>query len=474
MELQPLLLDVALAGILLVVFVADLFLPVGAKRGLALFTAVGLTLLLAASFQVDVSGTAFGGAFVADSLALWFKRLFLASGALAVLLAVDPVARGFAGRQGEYYVLLLSSLLGMSILASAREMILIVVSFELMSLPLYALAAFAKGQRPSIEAAIKFFLVGAVSIAVTLYGLSLVYGATGTTQLAGIAQQMAGAPSLLLALGLFITFAGLAFKIGAVPFHMWIPDAYEGAPTVVVSFLSVAPKAAGFAVLVRVYLEGFAQLGPRLAPVLVAVCALTLLVGNLFAIRQTNVKRLLAYSGIAQIGYMLLAMLTVSNEGLGVLLFYLVAYLFTNLGAFAVVAVVGSARGSDEISAYRGLARSNPALSLAMLLFLLSLGGIPFVAGFWAKLGVFIAAWNEGHAGLVLLGAVLAVVGVFYYLRVARSIYLDEPEAGAAPLRVPATQGIVIFVSAAAIVAIGVWPAPLFTGALAAARSVLP
>ncbi len=340
-----------------------------------------------------------------------------------------------------------------------------------MSIPLFVLTAFAKAVRTASEAALKFYLIGVVSFVITLYGLSLVYGATGTTMLPEIALRAENNPSALLLAGILTTLAGLAFKIGAVPFHMWIPDTYEGASTPFVGFLSVAPKAAGFAALIRLYLEGFAPLSARFMPVVIAISALTMLAGNLLALPQQNIKRLLAYSGIAQIGTMLLGLIAQTGEGMAMLLFYLAAYLFTNIGAFAVVSAVGSASGSDDIGAYRGLARRNPALALAMLIFLLSLGGIPFVAGFWAKLGVFKAAWDQGYTALVVLGAVLAVVGVFYYLRVARSIYLEEPLAGAAPIVVPRALSFAIAVSAVAVVGIGVFPHFLIDGALAVARA---
>jgi NADH-quinone oxidoreductase subunit N len=471
--MEPLLIDLALAVLALLVFAADLLMPSEEKRGLGHLACAGLVLILLATFALDLRGEAFGGVFVLDPLALWFKRVFLGAGALAMLIALEPAERGFARRQGEYFLLLLLSLLGMSILASARELLLIVVSFELMSLPLYVLTAFTKSDKLAGEGALKFYLVGATSLAITLYGLSLVYGATGTTMLPEIALRAAAAHSPLLVLGLFTTLAGLAFKIGAVPFHMWVPDTYEGAATPFVGFLAVAPKAAGFAVLVRLYLEAFAPLAGRYQPALLVLCVLTIVVGNVMALTQTNIKRLLAYSGIAQVGYMMIGLLTQSGEGVAMLLFYLAAYLFTNVGAFAVVAAVGASTGSDDISAYRGLARRNPALALAMLVFLLSLGGIPFVAGFWAKMGIFLAAWHAGLQWLVLLGAGMAVVGVYYYLRVARSLYLEDPAEGQKPVVIGAPLRLALIVCGAGVVLIGIWPRPFFDTALEAAKSFL-
>jgi len=279
--------------------------------------------------------------------------------------------------------------------------------------------------------------------------------------------------SPLLVLGIFATLAGLLFKIGAVPFHMWVPDAYEGSAAPFVGFLAVAPKAAGFAVLLRLYLEAFLPLGGRTQPALLVLCVLTLVVGNVMALKQTNVKRLLAYSGIAQVGYMMIGLVTQSSDGVAMLLFYLAAYLFTNIGAFAVVTAVNASTGSDDISAYRGLARRSPALALAMLIFLLSLGGIPFVAGFWAKMGIFMAAWHAGYYWLVLLGAGLAVVGVYYYLRLARSIYLDDPAEGQGKVAVGAPLRLALIVSGAAVVLLGVFPRAFFDTAIEAAKSFL-
>lgn len=472
----PLALDILVASVALLVFVVDLLMPAEEKRGLGVLAVTGVALTLVASFFVDVSGTAFGGAFVGDGVGLYLKRIFLAAGALGLLISIDHADRKFGRRQGEYYLLVLLSLLGMTLLASARELVFLVVAFELMSLPLYILVAIAKDKGPGSEAAMKVYLVGAASAAITLYGLSLIYGATGTTVIPEIAKGIAaGGASPLLIGGMLVTLGGLGFKIGAVPFHMWVPDAYEGAPSPFVGFLSVAPKAAGFAVLIRLYLEGFLGAAGSWMPLIVLFAAASMLVGNLVAIPQNNVKRLLAYSGIGQIGFMLLALATGTAEGVAMLLFYLVAYLFTNMGAFAVVTMIGDAEGSDDISAYRGLNRRNPGLAFAMLLFLLSLGGIPFVAGFWAKLNVFLAAYDAGMVSLVLLGFLLSVVGLFYYMRVARAIYMDEPAADAKPLPAMALSlktGVVV--ACAGVIGMGIFPGPFIETALAAAKLMLP
>ena len=359
----------------------------------------------------------------------------------------------------------------MLVLASARELILLFVSFELMSIPLYYLAGFCKRQEEAVEAALKFFLVGTVSSAIMAYGLSFIYGVMGTTDLAGLARVMQRGgpyPSQILLLGMILTLGGLGFKIAAFPFHMWVPDTYEAASTPFVAWLSVAPKAAGFIVMFRLYLEG---LGDRVlvwVPIVAALAAITIVGGNLMAIPQQNVKRLLAYSGIAHIGYMLVGFAAVSATGVAMMLFYLVAYLFGNMGAFLVVEAVSQSEGSDSIAAYRGLAQRSPVLALSMLLFLLSLGGIPFVAGFWAKLYVFWAAAERGLYWLVLLGAILTVVALFYYLLVAKRMYIDAP-ATTTPVPVTPFLTLSIFLCVVGVVGMGIYPKPFVMAALRAA-----
>lgn len=468
MNFLPLTLDILLCGLIVLVFVADLLLPNGQKRGLGALTAAGLLLLLGASFVLPLDGTAFSGAYATDGLALFLKRVFLLAGFIGTLGAIDPLDRHASVRQGEYYVLMLSSLLGMCLLAGARELVFLIVAFELMGIPLYVMAALYKRDGRDAEAAIKLYLVGASSSAITLYGLSILYGMTGTTVIADLAKA---APSPLLWVGMGATLAGMGFKLGMVPFHMWVPDTYEGAPTPFVAFLSVAPKAAGFAALIRLFSGGLLHAHDRWGTLLIAVCVATMVLGNLLAIPQTHVKRLLAGSGIAHVGIMLLAFAVGTERGLGMLLFYLVAYVFTNMGVFFVHAHIGEA-GSDEIGAYRGLARRAPGLALAMLIFLLSLGGIPFVAGFWAKLYIFLAAWQAGQGFLVFLGAALAVLALFYYLKVARQMYIegDGSEGAVAPLSLPSKLAVILSISG--VVGVGAYPRPFIEAALQAVKGM--
>jgi NADH-quinone oxidoreductase subunit N len=465
-------LEVGLAVLILLVFVVGLSWRGPDKRQLGVLVAIGLAVLLWMAFRVEPGAVLFGGTFVQDELAIFAKRLFLLATILGVLASLSLRAPTFARRATEYYVAMLASLLGMLVLASARELILLFVAFELMSIPLYVISGFRKREEESIEAALKFFLIGTVSSAFIVYGLSFVYGISRTTDMAGVAAALQDGHPLLI-LGLVLTLGGLGFKIAAFPFHMWVPDTYEAASTPFVAWLSVAPKAAGFVVMFRLYLEGVGGPVVLWVPVAAGLAAITIVAGNLMAIPQQNVKRLLAYSGIAHIGYMLVGFAAVSADGVAMMLFYLVAYLFGNMGAFFVVEAVAQSDGSEAISAYKGLAQRSPVLSLCMLLFLLSLGGIPFVAGFWAKLLVFKAAAqsDQGLYWLVLVGAILTVVALFYYLLVAKRMYIDAPER-AQPVPVSPFLALSIFVCAAGVVGVGLYPKPLVMAALRAASGL--
>jgi NADH-quinone oxidoreductase subunit N len=463
-------LEIALGVLILLVFVVGLAWRGEDKRRLGVLVAIGLCILLWMAFRVEPAPAIFGGTFVQDELAIFSKRLFLLATILGVLASLSLRAVTFARRATEYYVAMLASLLGMLVLASARELILLFVAFELMSIPLYVISGFRKRDDQAVEAALKFFLIGTVSSAFIAYGLSFVYGISKTTDMTGVAAALQDGHPLLI-LGLVLTLGGLGFKIAAFPFHMWVPDTYEAASTPFVAWLSVAPKAAGFVVMFRLYLEGVGVPVVLWVPLAAGLAAITIIAGNLLAIPQQNVKRLLAYSGIAHIGYMLVGFAAVSADGVAMMLFYLVAYLFGNMGAFFVVEVVAQSDGSEAISAYKGLAQRSPVLSLCMLLFLLSLGGIPFVAGFWAKLLVFKAAAEQGLYWLVLVGAILTVVALFYYLLVAKRMYIDAPES-LQPVPVPPFLAFSIFVCVAGVVGVGLYPKPLVMAALRAASGL--
>jgi NADH-quinone oxidoreductase subunit N len=459
-------LELGVAALFLVILVGGVLGGRGAPRAIGGLVIAGLALLLAASFvMAPVAGghALLDNMFVQDDLALFAKRLFLAATLIGVVASLSLRHAAFARRAVEYHLALLGSLLGMLVLASARDLIVLFVAFELMSVPLYVLAGFLKREPEAVEAALKFFLVGTVSSAVLAYGLSFVYGITGTTNLGAIPDALAEGHPLML-LGMILILAGLGFKIAAFPFHMWVPDTYEAASTPFVAWLSVAPKAAGFLVIFRLYLEGVGDAVLLWVPLAAGLATVTIVAGNLMAIPQQNVKRMLAYSGVAHIGYMLVGFAAVSAAGVAMMLFYLVAYLFGNMGAFLVVEAVAQAEGSE-------LAQRSPLLALAMLLFLLSLGGIPFVAGFWAKLLVFWAAAEQGLYWLVLVGAVLTVVALFYYLLVAKRMYIDAPERPG-PIAVAPPLGLSILICSLGVVLIGVWPRPWLDAAFRVAATL--
>lgn len=462
--------ELGLFGLLIAVFVVGLS-GIGREHRLTgWISLVGLIALTLASAISVPGGEAFGGTFVVDGLAQFLKTVFLASGALSVLAGLGFGPAAMTRRAAEYHVALLGSLLGMLVLASARDLVLLFVSFELMSIPLYFLTGFVKRDESAAEGALKFFVVGSVSSAVMLYGLSFVYGATGTTAISAIGPAMSTGNAYLM-LGLVLTLAGLGFKIAAVPFHMWVPDTYEAAGAPFVAWLSVAPKAAGFVVIIRLFIAGVGPAMMLWVPAVAGIATVTVVLGNLMAIPQQNIKRLLGYSGVAHIGYLLMGIVAMSSQGVGMLLFYLVAYLFGNMGAFFVVQAVGRAESSDQLDVYSGLAKRSPALALSLLVFLLSLGGIPFMAGFWAKLFVFWAVVERGMYWLAFLGAVATVVALYYYLVVAKRMYIDPP-ARPDPIRVPGPVLTAILVCMIGVLVMGIYPGPWVAGALRAAAGL--
>jgi NADH-quinone oxidoreductase subunit N len=468
--LDPLGLETGLCLLMLVVLLLGIFRPAAPDRRTGWVALIGLLILTGLSFAAAPGGALFGGSYAVDALALFAKRLFLVSAAISVLATLGLPGPRFERRGAEYHFALLSSLLGMLVLASARDLILLFVAFELMSIPLYFLTGFQKKEDTAAEGALKFFLVGSISSAIFLYGLSFLFGATGSTDMGVVAAAMTSG-NVLARFGLVLALAGLGFKIAAVPFHMWVPDTYEAATTPFVAWLSVAPKAAGFIVIFRLYLEGAGSTALVWVPLVSAMAALTIVAGNLMAIPQTNVKRMLAYSGVAHIGYMLMGLAAISASGVGMVLFYLVAYLFGNMGAFLVVQAVGTSEGSDKMAAYRGLAQRSPVLALSLLVFLLSLGGIPFVAGFWAKLFVFRAVVDKHMYGLALLGAVATIVALYYYLVLSARMYVEEPEVKT-PVAVPTPLFLAILICAIGTVVMGVYPEPWVQSVMAAAKGL--
>ena len=475
-DLRILTLPLGLSALLLIVLIADIVTEsVRGKTFTGWLTVLGLCALFGFSFVSHPMGDAFGGRFRSDAWSLFLNRWFLVAGAIVTLGGMDRIRRMASRRQGEYNLLLLFSLLGMVLLTGALDLILLVLCFELASIPLFVMAAIEKrkGQDFKLaltaEGAIKFFLVGVVSTPIALLGLAFIMGMSGDSSIAAL---QSASPSPLLKIGLLLLLSGMGFKMGVVPFHMWVPDTYQSAPAPFVAFLSTAPKFTALVALARILVFGLENRTELWAPAVTVLCIATLVMGNFWALGQRNTKRLLAYSGIGHIGYFMMALLVADNTGLAMFLFYVVAYLLTNVGAFLVVEAVAGRSDDESIDVFAGLARRSPWLALAMLLFLLSLAGIPFVAGFWAKLYVFIAAWRAGYAWLVVAGALLAIVGLYYYLQIARLMYMVEPKI-AEPQRVRPTLSAGILICLLGIVGYGAYPKPLLESARFAADAFM-
>lgn len=424
--------DLIVTAALLLVLILDFALPRDADRralgGIGLLAA-----LLALATAVGLWGQAgelFGGILVVDTLAQFFKVIFLAAAALVFLICLNYAQELPARRRGEFYWLSLTALLGMLVLAQARELITIYVGLELMSLSFYALVAYRREEKRSTEAALKYFILGSFAVAIWLYGAAMVFGLTGSTDLVTIGQKLGQAQGSALFLGLLLLVAGFAFKLGLTPFHMWLPDAYEGAPTPVTAFLAVGSKAAGFAVFLRTMVTSFAGLYANWAFLLGLIAALTMTWGNTAALHQTNIKRMLAYSSVAHAGYILIGVVSLNQTGMAAVLFYLFGYLFANAGAFAVIQAVARATGRENIEAFAGLRWRNPYLAFGLALCLLSLAGIPPLAGFFGKLYLFLAAVQQGGwlLALVIIAAINSAISLFYYVNVIRTMYFLDPE----------------------------------------------
>jgi NADH-quinone oxidoreductase subunit N len=468
-NLSLLTVEILTAALGLFLLALGLLVPHSDRRGIGYVATAGLAGLLIAAFAMrDSSGVALSG-YIIDPFGTYFKILFLAAAILTAVCSFDYVEK-MGYNQGEYYALLVLATLGMMVLTSAGELISLYLGLELMTITFCILAAYRLEDAKSAEAGIKYVLLGAMSSAVLLYGLSLVYGASGSTVIRQIGQVVsASGASPALLLGTIFLLAGFAFKITAVPFHMWSPDVYEGAPTPVTGFLSVASKAAGFAALVRVFFGALPELHNFWIQLFLALAVLTIVLGNLVAIPQTNIKRMLAYSSISQAGYLLLGVVSFSVLGVGAIMYYAMLYVFGNMGAFMAATAFYNADGSDEIRDYAGLARRSPLMAAVMLFCMLSLAGLPPMAGFVGKFYLFTAIISRGYIWLAILGILMSMVSVYYYLMVARSMYLGQPAAGSRPLRVAPAMQVAMLVSLLVLLFLGIYPTPLTNYAMNAA-----
>jgi NADH-quinone oxidoreductase subunit N len=449
----------------MLVMLIDLF--VGKNKSVLVFVALtGLLLTAVSSFaKTDWPVSSFGGSYVVDHMSVFFTMIFCLSSGLAILLSVDYNKRENI-RVGEYYSLIMFCTVGMIILASSTDLIMIFLGIEIVSLCLYVLAGIRRGDTRSNEAALKYFLLGAFATGFLLYGMTLLYGATGTTKLAGIAEALSHAEVLsqpILMMGVVLLIAGFGFKVASVPFHMWTPDVYQGAPTPVTAFMAVGPKAAAFAAFFRVFTTAMPELAPTWEVLLSIIAVTTMFVGNLGAIMQTNIKRLLAYSSISHAGYILIAIIAKGSLATSALLFYMLSYTFMTFGAFSIVILLGRAGKENlELEDYSGLGFKAPLLGLAMSVFLLSLGGLPPLAGFVAKFYIFQAALNEGYVTLVVLAALNSAISLYYYLKVIVFMYMKEPKGDFQISLTPITL-LIIIIGLIGTVQLGLFPGPVIS-----------
>ena len=449
----------------MLVMLVDLFVGKN-KTVLVLIALTGLLMAAVSSFaKTDWPVASFGGSYVVDHMSVFFTMIFCLSSALAILLSIDYNKRENI-RVGEYYSLIMFCTVGMIILASSTDLIMIFLGIEIVSLCLYVLAGIRRGDTRSNEAALKYFLLGAFATGFLLYGMTLLYGSTGTTKLAGIAEALSHGEVLsqpILLMGMVLLIAGFGFKVASVPFHMWTPDVYQGAPTPVTAFMAIGPKAAAFAAFFRVFTTALPELAPTWEILLSIVAVTTMFVGNLGAIMQTNIKRLLAYSSISHAGYILIAIIAKGSLATSALLFYMLAYTFMTFGAFSIVILLGrNGKENLELEDYSGLGFQAPLLGAAMSIFLLSLGGLPPLAGFVGKFYIFQAALNEGYVVLVVMAVLNSAISLYYYLKVIVFMYMKEPKGEFQISLTPITL-LVIIIGVLGTIQMGLFPGPVIS-----------
>ncbi len=482
MNLQLVIPELSLAAFIIVIVLLDLFIR---RKGILVVVSIA-GLLVSAGFTIAMWGGSsqviFNNMLAVDNFALFFKLLFLGIAALVILSSVDYVAK-FARFQGEYYALVLLATLGMMLMAATTELISIYIALELTSISLYILVGFLKDAK-STEASLKYLLLGAVASAVLLYGMALVFGFTGKTQLGEIAQviqsmspqTLSASPALIL--GIVLLVGGFGFKIAAVPFHMWVPDVYEGAPTPITAYLSVASKAAGFAIILRVFFSAFGLplwLSLEWGLIFAVLSAIGMTVGNVIAIPQTNIKRMLGYSSIAQAGYLMVGLATMGLSpasdivGRSGVLFFLTAYALTNMGAFIAIIAISNKLNSDLIDDFSGMGKRAPLLALALTLSLISLIGMPPAAGFMAKFYIFSGAVQHNLLWLVVIAVINSVVSAYYYLRVVKVMWVGEP---ASEEKVPSSGAlrVALALSCFGVLLLGIIPGYMMKLAEVAAR----
>jgi NADH-quinone oxidoreductase subunit N len=466
-DFMPLLPELFVLTLTCLVLLVDLFLEERQRHityGLAQLTLLGAALLTLATYAHAPVTTMFGH-YVRDAMGDVLK-LFIYLATAAVFLYSRDYLRQRNLFKGEYYVLGLFGMLGMMVMVSAHSLLSVYLGLELLSLSLYALVAIDRDSPVASEAAMKYFVLGSIASGMLLYGISMIYGATGSVDLQVIADAavaMPGSEDLVLVFGLVFLVVGLAFKLGAVPFHMWVPDVYQGAPTSVTLYIGSAPKLAAFALLMRVLVEGLGALQADWQQMLIILVVLSMVLGNLVAIVQTNIKRMLAYSTISHVGFLLLGILAGTPEGYAAAMFYTIVYVLMAVGAFGVVIVLSrSGFEAENIDDFKGLNDRSPWLAFLMMVIMMSMAGVPFLVGFYAKWVVLQAIVNIGLVWLAVLGVVFSVIGAFYYLRVVRCMYFDRSEQSE-PIQMRLDTEIAISANGLLLVVLGLYPTALMT-----------
>lgn len=466
--------ELSLLGLAVIIMIADLALTKKeGKRWLAWLTFIGLAAIFVVTALFTkpetAAGTAVWGGMLRDDLmGFIFRLIFLAGAAVTVLFSIEWESISL---RGEFYALLVISTLGMNLMAAAGNLVMLFISIETASIPLYVMAGFMTGNDKSVESGFKYLLFGAMTSSVMLYGFSLLFGFSGgLTDIYALANAFVNVPTIPMYAALALVLVGFGFKISMVPLQFWAPDVYEGAPTPVTGFLSTASKAAGFSVLARVLIAVFPVQDWQL--VLGVIAALTMTLGNLVAIWQSNIKRMLAYSSVAHAGYILMGVAAGTEFGVNAMLYYLITYLLTNLAAFGFVTVYSQISGSDEIDSYAGLSRRSPALAFGMLFTFLSLGGIPPLGGFFAKMLVFASAVSSGMTWLAVIGVLNAVVGLYYYLNVLKVVYLKRQPGDELRLIVNPVHGVALAVCVIGVLLMGTVMSPWYALTSEAAKAL--
>lgn len=459
-EFSLLLPEFLLVGLAFALFALDLFIPNDRKGVIPFLAVAGLLAVAGSAFTLlGNEGSLYANIYVVDKYAIFFKVFLPVVGVVMVVASRDFVKKHLEN-PGEFYSLIMVSVLGMMLMVSANELLTAYISLELLSFCLYIMAAYAKREARSNEAGVKYILIGAFSSGVLLYGMSLVYGSLGTTTFEGMAEALRAGehPELAFLAGLILLIAGFGFKVVAVPFHMWAPDVYQGAPLPVTAYLSVASKAAAFALLLRLFAVAFEPVIDDWKPIVAAIAALTMTVGNVVAISQDNIKRLLAYSSIGHAGFLLVGIAALSEMASTALVLYLVGYAATTFVAFICVIIYFNLTGFEKIEEYAGLAKRSPVLALALTISLFSLAGLPFFAGFTIKFYIFAAAANEGLIWLVAIAVVNSLVSVYYYLMVIRQMYIKPAPEGSKSLAMPKIAGATLLALVGVVFLLGIYP----------------